>query len=166
MSELWGDWVTNPPAHLLLLVPALAFLEACAGVGLFVSGVFLLSTSTLLYAQETTSLGFIIVLAFLGALAGDHTGYLLGNKLGPRLWRHSWLAKRQARIDKIHRLLEKSAPWAICIGRLSPPIRSVTPIVAGVSGMKPLAFLAYDLLACTIWAVGLSLLVTIISSQM
>ncbi len=165
MSELLGDFISSPPAHLVFLIPVFAFLEACALVGLFVSGVFLLSTSTLLYAQDSVGLGTIVALAFAGALVGDHTGYYLGSKLGPRFWELKWFTNNRSRIQQVNQLLAKSAPWTICIGRLSPPLRSVTPIVAGISGIKPRSFLLYDLLACSIWSLGLLVLVSAISSQ-
>lgn len=152
--------MADPPPYIILVVPLFAFLEACAIVGIFVSGIFLLSAATLLYSTGTSSIYEILPLAFLGAVMGDHTGYILGRFVGDRFWKAPVLNKYEHRKHQVHDLLEKSAPLAICIGRLTPAIRSITPIVAGVSGIKPLRFLAFDLLACSIWATGLYLLVT------
>ncbi|MFT7438478.1 MAG: hypothetical protein ACI8WL_001763, partial [Polaribacter sp.] len=38
------------------MIPLLAFLEACPGIGLFVSGVILLTVSTLLYTEQIATL--------------------------------------------------------------------------------------------------------------
>lgn len=158
MLDTFTDWLSAPPPYLIYLVPALAFLEACAGIGLFVSGVFLLSTTTLLYTADPASLSTLLVLAFAGALLGDHSGFLVGRLLGERVWHMNWLKNRQEARTKVQTQLEKSAPLTLCVGRFVPLLRSLTPIVAGVSGMSWRKFLACDLLACTIWASGLCLI--------
>jgi membrane-associated protein len=159
MDTITG-WLSVPSPNLIYLVPALAFLESCAGIGLFISGVFLLSTTTLLYTAESASLTTILMLAFTGALLGDHSGYLVGRLLGERVWHMSWLKSREQTRSRVQTQLVKSAPLTICVGRFIPLLRSLTPIVAGVSGMSWRKFLACDVLACTIWASGLYLILT------
>ncbi|MBO6564329.1 MAG: DedA family protein [Pseudomonadales bacterium] len=157
------EWMADPPPYIIVVIPILAFLEACAVIGIFVSGVFLLSTATLLYSTGNSTIVEIVPLAFLGAMAGDHTGYFLGRIIGDRFWRAPIMRRYEKRKYKVHDLLEKSAPLAICAGRLTPALRSITPIVAGISGLSPTRFLAFDILACAIWATGLYLLVTSLS---
>lgn len=152
--------MADPPPYIILVIPLFAFLEACAIVGIFVSGLILLSAATLLYSTGTSNIYEIVPLAIAGAVMGDHTGYFLGKYVGDRFWKAPVLRRYEHRKHQVHDLLEKSAPLAICVGRLTPAIRSITPIVAGVSGLSPLRFLAFDLLACGIWATGLYLLVT------
>jgi membrane-associated protein len=160
MDSLFSDWLANPSPTLLVLVPTLAFLEAAAFIGIFVSGIFLLSTATLLYSTGTSPIVAIVGLAFVGAFLGDLSGYLVGRFFGPGIW-HLPLIKRLAhRREKIESLMIRSAPLAIFIGRFTPAIRSVTPIVAGMSGMQTRVYLACDLLAVLLWVTGLYLLVT------
>lgn len=158
-----AEWLENLQPHLLLVVPLLAFLEACLGIGLFVSGIFLLTIGSLLYIQGEASLPVIVALAFAGALSSDHLGFLIGYKAGPLLWKKRWMRKKLIQhkkgFRKFRSLLVHSAPWAVCIGRLSPQLRSLSPFFAGVAGLKPAQFFAYDLLACSLWATGLSLLI-------
>ncbi len=149
--ESLGEYLPS----LILLVPLLAFLEACAVVGVFVSGVFLLSTSAYLFTQTDTSLMLIAALAFVGAFIGDHSGYLLGRLAGPRLWETKLLTRYHNQRTRALELLEKSALLTVCAGRLTPALRSLTPIVAGLSGLSPARFTAYDVVACSIWATGL-----------
>ncbi len=153
------DWAGRQPAQLLILVPMFAFLESCIGIGLFVSGAFLLATGVLLYSVAPALLPVMAGLSFCGALAGDHTGYLIGYTFGPQIRAHPWLRKHEKRTARIQDTIARSSPWAICIGRLSPTIRSLTPLAAGLAGLKPLRFLACDLLACSLWTAGLSTLV-------
>ncbi len=158
--------MATPSPFIILLIPLFAFLEACAIVGIFVSGVFLLSTATVLYSTGTSNIAEIIPLAFFGAMAGDQTGYLLGRSIGDRFWQVPVLRRYEHRKHRVYELLEKSAPLAVCIGRLTPAMRSITPIVAGMSGLSPVRFLAFDVLACSIWAAGLYLLVTQIGDSL
>ena len=162
MSELFSEWIASIPPQTLVLVPLVAFLESCVVVGLFVSGVFLLTIVSLIYAQGDFSLFTLVSLAFVGAFVGDQLGFFVGRTGAPFLWRLRWVRKkliqRKNSYRKFRRLLLKAAPAAICLGRLSPPIRSLSPVIAGLSGLKPSVFLFCDLLACTLWASGLALL--------
>jgi len=161
-TQWLNDWIVSLPPEAILLVPLLAFLESCLVIGVFVSGVFLLGTVSLLYAQGNVGLAPLVALAFAGAMTGDHLGYFVGYKGGPYLWKKRWvrraLIKRKDAYRKSRALIAKSAPWAVCVGRLSPPIRSFSPVLVGMSGVKPRAFFGYDLLACTLWSIGLSVL--------
>ena len=65
-----------------MIIPLLAFLEACPGIGLLVSGVILLTVSTLLYTEQLVGLAQIIPLAFVGACLSDHIGFYLGRWFG------------------------------------------------------------------------------------
>ena len=62
----------------VLLVPMLAFAEACLGIGLFISGAFLVIVSSILFFTELASLPFICALATLGAAAGGSLRVLFG----------------------------------------------------------------------------------------
>ena len=162
MSELFSEWIASIPPQTLVLVPLVAFLESCVVVGLFVSGVFLLTIVSLIYAQGEFPLLTLVSLAFLGAFIGDQVGFFVGKAGAPFLWKRRWvrkqLVKRKNSYRKFRRLLLTAAPAAICLGRLSPPIRSLSPVIAGLSGLRPLVFLLCDLLACALWASGLALL--------
>ncbi len=163
MSESLAELIAAFQPHMLLLVPLLAFLESCIFVGLFISGLFLLSTITLVYGQGESGLSFLIGLSFAGALLGDHAGFWVGRLGGPVLLKKRWvrkqIVKRKQGYRKFRKMLTRSAPWAICLGRLYPPTRSISPAVAGASGITLVQFFVYDLLACTLWAVGLTFLV-------
>lgn len=156
--------LTSGSLWLLLLLPTLAFLESCFVVGLFVSGIFLLSTATLLYATGHYALWQIVLPAFLGAIVSDHLGYFIGRFLGPGIWSSGFMQRHESKARKVESFLLTSAPLAICLGRLTPATRSLTPALAGVSGLPRLHFHGYNLLACCIWATGLALLASGLST--
>ena len=147
---MFTEWLANPSPYLLILVPALAFLEAAAGIGIFVSGIFLLSTSTVLYSSGVAEIQGIVALAFMGALAGDTSAYVVGRLFGDRVWQAPVIRRYEGRRERILKLLRTSTPVAIIAGRLTPAIRSITPIAVGMTGLSFRHFLVMDILACAI----------------
>ena len=137
----------------------IAFLEAFVGIGLFISGVILLTVCSILYVEELATLYQILPLAFVGAILGDHSGYYLGRYMGPRLLQSRFAQKRISMIQKTEAQIVKYGNFAILFGRLITAIRSLVPLLTGVSGMKPLRFSIVDSLACLIWTTGLGLLI-------
>jgi membrane-associated protein len=162
MGEVLSQWIAAIPPNTLAVVPLVAFLESCVVVGLFVSGIFLLTIVTLIYAQGDVGLPVLVSLAFVGAFIGDQLGFYIGRGGAPFLWQSRWvrkqLLKRKLAYRKYRRLLLTATPIAICIGRLSPPIRSISPVVAGLIGLRPFTFLMCDIFACAVWAAGLAIL--------
>ena len=79
MSELFSEWIASIPPQTLFLVPLVAFLESCVVIGLFVSGGFLLTIVSLIYAQGEFSLLTLVSLAFVGAFVGSAVGAFVGN---------------------------------------------------------------------------------------
>lgn len=142
-----------------MVVPLIAFLEATVGIGLFVSGVILLSVSTILYVEQIATLFQILSLAFFGAVLGDHGGYYFGRWLGPRFYHTRFAQNRIESLEKAEKQILKYGNLAILFGRLITAIRSIVPLLSGVSGMPRLRYSAYDALACGIWTAGLGLLI-------
>ena len=153
------QWLRDHQQYALLVVPLIAFLEAFVGIGLFISGAILLSVCTILYVEEIATLQQMIPLAFLGALLSDHSGYYIGRFMGPRLHHTSFAIKRAGMIKKAELSINKYGVFAIFIGRFLTPVRSVVPIVTGVSGMERARFTTFDFIACALWSVCLGLLV-------
>ena len=140
------------------IVFGLAFLEACPGIGLFITGALLLATATSLYANGALDLPHIMLAAFLGAFISDHLGYYLGYWVGPRFHSSPFAKKHKERIRRAEALFQKHGAAAIVIGRLVPAIRSITPLFTGISGLSKSRFSLVDLLACLLWAAGLGAL--------
>jgi membrane-associated protein len=142
-----------------LVVPVIAFLEATLGIGIFVSGVILLATCTVMYTEQIATLAQMLPLAFAGALLSDHCGFYIGRWAGPKFHHTRFGIKHQARFEKAEKFIERFSWSAVILGRLMSTIRSFVPFVIGVSGMKPVQFSVFDILACAIWTTGLGLLV-------
>jgi membrane-associated protein len=121
--------------------------------------VILLSVCTILYVEQIATLSQILSLAFCGAVFGDHSGYYFGRWLGPRFYHTRFAQNRIDILKKTEQQIIKYGNFAILFGRLMTAIRSIIPLLTGVSGMTRLRYSAYDILACGIWTAGLGLLI-------
>lgn len=158
--DVWlTGWLENYRDQALWLVPLLAFAEAAVGLGLFVSGVLLVTAATLLYTNGLADLPQIVALAWAGALLGDHSGFLTGRHLGPR-FHHLRLTQRyRQNLLKAEAMVQRHGAAAIFFGRFVPAIRSVVPVLVGISGFARLRYLVVDALACLLWALALAAIV-------
>ena len=107
------SWIDANLHLTLYLIPLFAFAEACIGIGLFVSGVFLVVICSLAFDQQLASLPLITLLAFVGALLGDHVGYYIGKSFGPHFHRMSIVQKRREAISKAEDMIKRYGPFAV-----------------------------------------------------
>jgi membrane-associated protein len=159
INDLIINWLRDNQQYALLVVPIIAFLEATLGIGIFISGVILLATCTVMYTEQIASLAQILPLAFAGALISDHCGFYIGRWAGPKFYHTKFGIKHQLRFEKAEKFIDQFSWSAVILGRLITAIRSLVPFVIGVSGMRPLRFSVFDTLACVIWTTGLGLLI-------
>lgn len=136
-----------------------AFAEACIGIGLFVSGIILVTVGSLLYSNGAISLELLAACALLGATLGDHAGYYTGRLLGQRLLQKITSPRVQKALHTSERLLRNHGGFAIFIGRFVPAIRSVLPALIGISGFNRLRYTLLDFLACLLWALALGAII-------
>ena len=153
------DWLNGNSQHAIYLIPMLAFGEACIGVGLLISGVFLLIIAIAIYSSELATIEVIVLLAFIGAISGDHFGFYVGKKLGPQFHSSSIASRYRKNIDRAEELIRKYGAAAIFIGRFIPAIRSLIPATLGLSKFNPVRYSLMDALACALWSIVLGLIV-------
>jgi membrane-associated protein len=136
-----------------------AFAEACVGIGLVVSGVFLLVVATTVFASQLAGIETIVVLALSGAFLGDHLGFYLGRWVGPRFHQSRLANRYRGSIDNAESLIRKYGWAAIFIGRFIPAIRSLIPAMLGLSRFDRLRYFLLDALACLLWSSALGAIV-------
>ncbi len=154
------EWLERNRDYGLLLVPLFAFAEACIGIGLLVSGAVLVLVSTVLLGAEMATLMQIVALAFAGAVAGDHVGYLVGRWMGPGIHQTRFAARYRESLTRAEQMIRRRGAWAIFIGRFIPSIRSILPPLLGISGFPLARFSLMDVMACMLWSLALALILT------
>jgi membrane-associated protein len=142
---------------LLLIV----FAESGLLIGFFLPGDSLLFTCGLLITSGDLDfpLAGAIALICLAAVLGDQAGYMFGRKVGPSLFnRPDSRLFKQENITKAHEFFEKYGPKSLVLARFVPVVRTFTPIVAGVSGMRYRSFLVFNVIGGVLWGAGVTLL--------
>lgn len=152
-------WLESHQQFALTVVGLLAFTEACFGIGLFVSGLFLATVSTWLYTNNLATLWQILPIAFVGAFAGDHVGFYLGRWFGHRFHQLTFVTRHAAAFSRAETIIAKRGGVAIFVGRLVPAIRSLVPAILGVSGYERYRFSILDAIACLVWITGLGVII-------
>ena len=139
----------------MLLIPVVAFAEACVGIGLLVSGFILVAIATLLYNNEIATIAQMLPLAFAGAMLGDHAGFYTGHWVGPGFHHTKFAGKYQKALGRAEGIILRHGSAAIFIGRFIPAIRSLIPALLGISAFNRLRYTVLDGLACLLWATAL-----------
>jgi membrane-associated protein len=121
-------------------------------------GESLLFTGGLLAAHGTMDIWVLAPAVAAVAIAGDQTGYFIGRRIGPALFKKedSRFFKKHYVTDS-HAFFEKYGPWAIILARFAPFIRTFTPVIAGVSYMTYPVFLGFDVVGGVLWGGGVTL---------
>ena len=114
----------------------------------------------LLASRGVLSLPWLILLASLGAVAGDNTGYLIGRygslKFIRRFGRYFFF--KETYLEKAQRYFYAHGGKTIFVGRFATGIKSFIPVAAGISRMPYGLFLFYNVIASVINVVLILLL--------
>ena len=120
----------------------------------------LLFSAGLIAAQPNSpvSIQVLAPCAALAALLGSQCGYFIGRRLGPALFK-----KEDARFFKQRYLtasrdfFDRHGPKTLLIAQFIGVVRTFTPVIAGMSGMRYPIFLLYNAIGSAAWGVGLTI---------
>lgn len=121
----------------------------------------LLFTAGALVAQEVLDfpLWLLCLLIFLAAFLGDQTAFLIGRKLGPKVFsKPDSRFFKQAYIDQTYRYFDKYGGRTIIVARFVPIVRTYAPVAAGVGNMRYRHFVSFNVIGALLWGVGVTLL--------
>lgn len=109
-------------------------------------------------ANPPASIWVLAPAVALVAILGDQTGYFIGRRIGPALFKKedSRFFKKHY-VTESHAFFEKYGPWAIILARFAPFVRTFVPPVAGVSYMRYPVFLGFDIVGGILWGGGVTL---------
>jgi membrane protein DedA with SNARE-associated domain len=127
-----------------------AFIEA-VGVP-FPSRVILILTPAFLATEA--DLVWLIVVATLGAVLGDHVTYLVGRRAGLRmlgLYCRFTLASEHC-VDKALRYFARFGPAALLVSRFSTSVRLFASACAGCAGITYPRYLVFDTLGTVFYS--------------
>ncbi len=143
--------LSGPTAY--ALVGLLAFGEAAVFVGLVLPGEIAVLLGGVIASNGGVSLGWMVVVASVAAVAGDSAGYEVGRRVGHRLL--AWPPFHRRFGDKVQRAsayLEQRGGRAVFAGRWTSVLRALVPGLAGMARMPYRRFLLANVVGGTAWA--------------
>jgi membrane-associated protein len=93
----------------------------------------------------------------LAAFAGNVSGYLLGRRIGPRVYARDGRIVKRRYLNQTSDFFDRHGQSALVIGRFVPFVRTYITLVAGVTQMKQRVFLVWSALGAVTWVVTLTL---------
>ncbi|WP_375163407.1 DedA family protein [Herbiconiux oxytropis] len=145
----------------LLVVCAIVFAETGLLVG------FLLPGDTLLFFTGVLAVGgkfgidiwWVCLAISLAAFLGGEVGYLIGHKLGPRVFERKESGLFSVRnVERTNAFFERFGALAVIMARFVPIVRTFAPIAAGVGHMNYKKYSLYNAVGALIWGSGITLL--------
>jgi membrane-associated protein len=139
----------------LLLVMAIVFAESGLLIGFFLPGDSLLFLAGAFVASGVIGLPlWLLVLGVaVAAIAGDQVGYLIGRRLGSRVFsRPDSRLFRRSHAESAHQFFDRHGPKAVILARFIPIVRTFVPVVAGVGRMPRRRFTAYNVIGGVTWS--------------
>lgn len=126
--------------------------EAFVVVGALVPGTPILMAIGAAASLGHVSLTGVVVVAILGAVAGDGLSYWIGHRHADRLLAGWPFATRPGLLATGEAFIRRFGVPGVALARFLPGMRSVVPVVAGMFGMRPAAFYASNVASAIVWA--------------
>lgn len=137
---------------------AIIFAETGLFFGIFLPGDSLLFTAGFLASQDKFNIVVLCLICFVAAVTGDATGYLIGNRMGRRLFtKPESKIFKPAYLQKAQDFFERHGGKAIILGRFMPVVRTMVPMVAGAGTMTYHKFFTYNVIGAFLWGVCITL---------
>ncbi len=155
---------TAGPIAALVIVALIIFAENGLLIGFFFPGDSVLFTIGILVQGTNTfkldfNIHFVVLVLFLAATLGSSVGYIIGRKIGPKLFRRpDSLLFRQENVTKAQEFYDKNGGKTIIIARFIPVVRTFVPLIAGIAKMEYKTFMIFNLIGGVLWTAGITYL--------
>jgi membrane-associated protein len=169
LIEVWRS-LTDPDRliHLLtqvitgwwgyLLIAGVVFAETGLLVGLFFPGDSLLFTVGVVAGAGDIDIVRICVLVTIMSILGDQSGYFLGYRTGPAIFRRKdSLLFKQEYVSRTQAFYEKHGGKTLVYAKFVPIVRTFAPFMAGVGRMKYSRFLSFNIFGGIGWVLSMTL---------
>jgi len=150
-----ADIISQYHALTYLILFVIIFAETGFVVTPFLPGDSLLFAAGALIAGGNTGLSIYLlaVILIIAAFIGNTINYLLGNYLGPKVFKeNNKILKLQYYLDT-KAFFDRHGGKAVIISRFMPIIRTIAPFVAGVGRMPFLRYSLYNIIGGVSWII-------------
>jgi membrane-associated protein len=137
----------------------IVFTETGLMIGFFLPGDSLLVTAGLFAAKGDLNIVWLNALLMFCAVTGDATGYYIGKKLGPALFRkEDSLLFKKKHLLATHEFYERHGGKTIIIARFVPVVRTFAPVVAGMANMPYRRFAMFNIIGGIGWVFSMTMI--------
>lgn len=93
----------------------------------------------------------------LAAFLGGEVGYLIGHKVGPRIFERKETGLFSIEnVRRTNHFFERFGGFAVILARFVPIVRTFAPVAAGVGHMNYKKYSLYNLIGALLWGSGLT----------
>lgn len=135
------------------------FFETATILGSFLPGDSLLFLVGLALATWLNNFPVLLALAllFIAAVAGSQTGYWIGKKIGPRLFkqRETFFFNHRT-VEHTKKFFSKYGARSIILARFVPGLRALIPMFAAISHFDETRFWRLNIIGGAAWTIGLT----------
>jgi membrane protein DedA with SNARE-associated domain len=103
--------------------------------------------------QGELRLPIVLAIGILSAVVGDNIGYQIGRHYGQgAIERYGhWVLGNSKRLESMRGFVTRYGPMAVFVARFLPGIRFMAGPLAGATGLRPLPFLAANVLGAALY---------------
>ncbi|MGN6396177.1 MAG: VTT domain-containing protein [Mucilaginibacter sp.] len=150
-----ADIISQYHALTYLILFAIIFAETGFVVTPFLPGDSLLFAAGALIAGGATGLNIFLltIILIIAAFTGNTVNYLLGNYLGPKVFKENNKILKLDYYLKTKAFFDKHGGKAVIFSRFMPIIRTIAPFVAGVGKMPMGRYSLYNIIGGAGWIV-------------
>ena len=125
---------------------------------LFAMGLFIAEEKVdIIPGDHRIDLTFAVIVYILAAFAGNVVGYLIGARLGPRIYQREGRIIKRKYLDQTSEFFDRHGSVALVIGRFVPFVRTYITLVAGVTGMRRHTFFLWSGIGAVCWVFSITM---------
>ena len=156
LIHLLSQVITGSAGYALL--GAIVFAETGLLVGLFLPGDSLLFTVGVVAGAGQLDIVSICALLTFASVLGDQSGYFLGRRTGPAIFRRpDSLLFKQEYVTRTQDFYEKNGGKTLIYAKFVPIVRTFAPFMAGVGRMRYSRFLSFNVVGGIGWVLSMTL---------
>lgn len=158
LNDYLQTWMQEYGSWLYGILFLIVFVETGLVVMPFLPGDSLLFAAGALAANPANefSLAILIPLLIAAALMGDNVNYMVGSKIGVRIFDLKWKLLKREYLDQTHSFFEKHGGKAIILARFVPIVRTFAPFAAGLGTMTYKKFITFCITGAVLWVCSIS----------
>ena len=140
------------------LLGGIVFAETGLLVGLFLPGDSLLFTVGVVAGAGELDIVRICLLLTVMSVLGDQSGYFLGLRTGPQIFRRpDSLLFKQAYVTRTQAFYAKHGGKTLVYAKFVPIVRTLAPFMAGVGKMRYSRFVSFNIFGGIGWVLSMTL---------